>query len=246
MSRILYLMPGIEVGEEDKARRQRIATGFLTNPANSVTVDECDEGPISIESVIENALSVRGMLEKALKLKGQYDALIVGCAGDPGLYAMRELLDVPVVGPLESSAAMASTIGDRFSVVTILDAGIPEFKATLRTYGQADKCASVRAVNMHVLDMVNGVVDRKAIVDAVSREAEKCIAEGASSVILGCMTLAFTLLDEEVHLDAPILNPVKIAVKFAEMQAAMGLKHSVVTYPKPDLDKLRRTLLPGI
>jgi allantoin racemase len=246
MVKILYLMPGIDVGAEEKARRERIARGFLTNPENSVKVDECDEGPISIESVIESDLSVSGMLKKAAATRGQYDALVAGCAGDPGLYALRELLDVPVIGPLESSIAISSTIGDKFSVITILDSGIPEFWSTMRKYGQSHKCASVRAINAHVLDMVDGTVSRKQVVDSLAREAEMAVRDGASSIILGCMTMAFLLVDEDVRLDAPIINPAKVAIKMAEMQATLGLRHSFLSYPRPDFAKLRRTVLPGI
>jgi len=151
-----------------------------------------------------------------------------------------------VIGPIESSLAFANVIGDRFSVITILDEGKPGVWATLRKYGQSHKCASVRAINAHVWDMIDGKVGRDAVVAAVERETRAAILDGASSVILGCMTVAFLLVDESIHLPAPVLNPAKIAVKTAEMQLGLGICHSRVSYPKPDLDKLKRTILPEI
>jgi allantoin racemase len=244
---ILYLMPGIEAGAEDMARRERIANTFLTNPsANRVRVDECDEGPISIESAIESDVCVTGMLKKSLKLNGTYDALIVGCAGDPGLTAMRQLLDVPVIGPLESSTAFSSVLGDKFSVITILDEGKPGVWANLRKNNQAHRCASVRAINAHVWDMIDGKVSRDTVLETVEREVAGAIKDGASSVILGCMTMAFLLVDEQIHMAAPVINPVKIAVKTAEMQLGLGIMHSRLSYPSPEMDKLKRTILPEI
>lgn len=246
MIRILYLMPGIEVGEREKKRRTDIATKFLTNPANQVTVDECDEGPISIESVTENEMSVPGMIKKALKLRGTYDALVVGCAGDPGLYALREVLDVPVVGPMESSIAVASMLGSEFSIATILETGIPEVWTTLRKYDQAAKCASVLAIQAEVTAMVEGSVTREYVCESVFRAAEAAKSHGASSLILGCMTVAFLLPDEAVNAPMPIINPAKVAIKVAEMLSTLGIRHSEISYPKPNLEKLRRTILPGI
>jgi len=246
VSTILYLMPGIDVGAEEIARRERIANTFLTNPANRVVVDECDEGPTSIESTIEAEMSVSGMLKKALKLRGQYDALVIGCAGDPGIYSMRELLDCPVVGPLESSLALSSLIGDMFSLVTILDSGIPKTWTTLRKYGVDHRCASVRAINAHVLDMVDGRVGRQQVVEAVADATAEAVQDGASSVILGCMTMAFLLPDESINLKARVINPAKVAVKMAEMQVSLGLSHSPVSHPRPDFAKLRATVLPEL
>jgi allantoin racemase len=246
MATILYLMPGIDVGAREIARRERIANTFLTNPSNRVVVDECDEGPTSIESTIEAEMSVSGMLKKAIKLRGQYDALVIGCAGDPGINSMRELLDCPVVGPLESSLAVSSLVGDKFSLVTILDSGIPKSWVTLRKYGFDHKCASVRAINAHVLDMVDGRVGRQQVVDAVARATSQAAADGASSVVLGCMTMAFLLPDESIDLAAKVINPAKVAIKVAEMQLSLGLTHSRVSHPAPDLGKLKATVLPEL
>jgi hypothetical protein len=53
-------------------------------------------------------------------------------------------------------------------------------------------------------------------------------------------------VDEQIHLPAPIINPVKLAVKTAEMQLGLGILHSRLSYPKPEMEKLKRTILPEI
>ncbi|RJQ07216.1 MAG: hypothetical protein C4551_07135 [Bacillota bacterium] len=248
MSTILYLMPGVGAGVEEKARRQRIASGFLTNPANTVVVDDVDEGPVSIESSIEGDLSVRGTLRKLIALKGRYDAVIVGCGDDPGLFSVRELMDVPVVGPFESSVAVASMVGDRFSLITTSLECIPETRMILRKYGAEGRCASIRAVDVTVDELIDGRAGRERIVEAFSREARLAVKDGASCITMGCMSMAFMLLDEAVRdtIPAPVINPAKVAVKVAEMLVSLGLKHSVLAYPKPDFAKLRRTVLPEL
>lgn len=248
MSNILYMMPGVGVTDEEKLRRQKIANTFLTNNNNKVIVDNTDEGPLSIESSIEGDLSIKGMLKKVIQTKGQYDAVIVGCADDPGLFSLRELLDIPVVGPFESSIAMASTLGDKFSVITILEEGFSETRMILRKYGVEQKCASIRAINCSVLDMIQGKISKEEVVEAFIRETEKAVKDGASCIILGCMTMAFLLLDEAVmgRTKVTVINPAKISVKMAEMLVSLGLTHSSITYPKPDIKKLKISVLPEL
>src|SRR5262249_59780782 len=46
------------------------------------------------------------------------DVVLLACFGDPGLFALRELAPVPVVGMAEASCHLASTLGRKFSIVT--------------------------------------------------------------------------------------------------------------------------------
>lgn len=248
MVNILYLMPGTGSTAEEKERRQKIANTFLTNDKNVVIVDDLKEGPLSIESCIEGEMSIPGMLRKAIRMKGQYDALIIGCADDPGIFSMRELLDVPVVGPMETSIAMAAVLGEKFSIITIDESVYPETRMILRKYGALDKCASIRSIECTVLDMISGKKNKEEVVDAFVREAQLAVKDGASCITLGCMTMAFLLLDEAVKdkLKTPVINPAKVAVKMAEMLVSLNLRHSQLAYPKPNFNKLSISVLPEL
>jgi len=58
------------------------------------------------------------ILKFVLRHQDEYDALIIGCAGDAGLEGAREQARIPIVGPGESSLVLG-TLGDkRFSMVT--------------------------------------------------------------------------------------------------------------------------------
>src|SRR6201987_1417698 len=46
------------------------------------------------------------------------DVVLLACFGDPGLFALREISPVPVVGMAEASCHLASTLGRKFSIVT--------------------------------------------------------------------------------------------------------------------------------
>jgi allantoin racemase len=242
--KILYLIPGTGMPKDEIERRIEIANS-ITRYGTTVTVREVGEGPLSIESTIEEEIAIGPMLEYLLELRGEgsYDAVIIGCAGDPGLTAARELMDIPVVGPAESSYLFACMIADRFSIMTPLHAGKESearVRSRLREMGLESRLASV-VFSHTAIDEMWGK-SRDVIVSELSRGVEASKRKGAGCVVLGCMSMAFLLVDELVETsDMPVINPLKTAIKTAEMFVDLGALHSRVTYPAADLDKLQRT-----
>jgi len=246
MAKILYLIPGVGMPEEEMRRRERLANSFLTSEKNKVAVEAVDEGPISIESTIEEAMAVGGILKKLVTVQERYDAMIIGCAGDPGLAAARELARIPVIGPVECSFHTAALLGEKFSMVTILHSIVPAIWRVLREYGLEHKCASVRVIDYPVLEMHK---DPDGVAKALLRQAKEAVArDGAASIVMGCMTMAYMLVEEKIkdQLEAPIVNPAKVAVKTAEMLVALGLGQSRVSYPTANYAKLAKSVFPNL
>jgi allantoin racemase len=246
MAKILYLVPGVGLNGEELQRRQGIANSFLTQDKNEVLVEAVDDGPLSIESSIEEAMSIAGILKKLAAVQDRYDAVVIGCAGDPGLAPARELSRIPVVGPIEASFHIAAMLGEKFSVVTILDSIVPAIWRVLREYGLEHKCASVRVIDYPVLEMHK---DPEGVAMALLRESKEAVThDGAASIVMGCMSMAFMMVEDRVQsqLEAPIVNPAKVAVKFAEMLVTLGLNQSRVTYPKPNYEKLGKSVFPNL
>ena len=77
---------------------------------------------------------------------------MIGCYGDPALYAAREISPVPVVGTAEASMLMACPVAYRFSVVTVLPRVRPLIEDIVRMHGLESRCASVRTTPLSVLD----------------------------------------------------------------------------------------------
>lgn len=230
---------------EELERRTEIANG-IARPGVSIVVEEVGEGPLSIESSIEEFMSIGPMLKRMLKIRdeGRFDAVIIGCAGDPGLRPARELLDIPVIGPAESSYLFASMVSDRFSVVSTLQAGEESedgVRLRAREMGLDAKLVSVEFARLSVADMWNQ--DSAPVVAMIQDAAFQAKKRGAGCIVLGCMSMAFHLVDEEIRQDPlPIVNPLKTAIKAAESFVDLGIGHSRVTYPAADFDKLKRTL----
>lgn len=241
--KIAYLGAGKGMPTEERRRREEILN-IITREGNQVTIEVSGANLASIESSIEEAWVVPSILRKLREIQDNYDAVILGCAGDPGLRPLRELSKIPVIGPAESAFHIACMMGDQFGVITILEAGMPSKFATLallREYGLEHKCASVQFVDLPVLGIRE---NKKAATEQVQAKAIAAKQEGASVLVYGCMSISFLMIDEIVEEASglPVANPVKTAVKTAEMFAELGLKHSRFTYPAADFQKLDETI----
>ncbi len=70
-----------------------------------------------ISSEASYAISAHACLDAFAPHAGQCDAVLIGCFGDPGIEALRELAGVPVIGLAEAAMQEAARYG-RFAIVT--------------------------------------------------------------------------------------------------------------------------------
>ncbi len=246
MARVLYILPAVGLAEEEKKRREKLANSFLISDKNKVIVEDIDEGPASIESSVEEYISIGGTLKKLAEVQNKYDVAIIGCAADAGLTPAKEFANIPIIGPLESSISVASMVGEKFSIVTVLDSIVPSTWRILREYDMDHKCASIEVINVPVLEINKS---KKKVAEVFLEEAKKIVENNkASSIVLGCMSLAFLPIDDMVKngVDIPIINPARVSIKVAELFVSLGLKQSRVSFPKTDYKKLKKTIFPDI
>ena len=114
------------------------------------------------------------------------DAVLLACFGDPGLYALRELSPVPVVGLAEASmqaAAERAGSAGRFSIVTGGPRWGPMLERLARDLAFGPKLASVRTIGM---TGGQAAADPEGAVAALARACREAHDEdGAGAVILG-------------------------------------------------------------
>ena len=116
-----------------------------------------DSGPASVESAYDEAVAVPDTVAQVRQAEREgIDAVIINCMGDPGLDAAREVTSIPVIGPCEASMHVAAMLGHKFSVLGVLDRVIPQFEHQAQKYGVKDKLASVRSIDLPVLDLEKG------------------------------------------------------------------------------------------
>jgi allantoin racemase len=181
--------------------------------------------PRNIDFYVPKHLAEVEVLKEVARAESDdFDAVVIGCCYDPGLTQARELVSIPVVGPLEASASLARMFGHRFAVVTDHSKAVPEIEDRIRVYGLEPNCRSVSAIEWYVVDMIEdpGAVAR----DVYARCKQVIERDGAEVVVLGCTIVAAcyeqAILRGATELtDLAILNPNLMAVKTAELLADM-------------------------
>lgn len=222
----------------------RTAEDFASyaGPGISVTISEIENGPASIESEFEDSLATPGILEKALLAqRGGADAIVIDCMADPGLMAAREVLDIPAFGPCQTSMSVASLIAHRYGYLTIMDELIPVTESRAATYGQRDKFAGIRSVNVPVLELE---ADRERTVALLLAKSKELIDIGAGALIFGCTGLMWAAEALEQGLSASgypgvrVINPMPTTINIAGAVLRSGLSVSKKNYPHPPSKKI--------
>jgi allantoin racemase len=130
------------------------AARAAVDPSTEVLAVTNAHGPASIESHDDEALAVPGLLaEVAAGEADGVDGYVIACFGDPGLEAARELAGGPVVGIAEAGFHLATLLGRSFSVVTTLARTMGQAEHLVHRYGFADRCRSIYACEVPVLEL---------------------------------------------------------------------------------------------
>ena len=226
-------------------RRDPSALRSLERPGLRVSRTKITRGPATVESELEDGLALPETVALVVEAEREgCNAVVIDCMGDPGLHASREAVSIPVLGPCESGMHLAASLGHRFSVVTALGRGRVMFEARADRYGCGSRLASVRAVEMAVMDLDS---DRDGMTRALAAAAAAAVREDFADVILfGCTGMfgaaerVRAMLLDKGH-DVPVIDPVPAAVHIAAGLVSAGISHSKTAYPPPQEDKA----LPG-
>ena len=198
---------------------------------------DIDVGPGSIECAYEIALAAPATIARIVEAERDgVDAVVIDCMGDPGLWGARECVAIPVLGPMQTSMNVAAMLGYRFSVVTVLRRIRAMATEQAAIYGLSGKLASVRAIDIPVLDLEKDLAATQA---ALIAEAERAVRDdGADAIIFGCTGLfgcAGAVRDGLLArgTDVPVIDPVLTTVSVAAALVRARLSHSKTAYPPP-------------
>ncbi len=224
--------PVIEQAEQPHWGMYRKIVTSVARPGTSVDFISLRKGYFTSPTTpYRTAYNSIGMIHRAYEAeKKGYDAFLIGCASDPGLRESRALVNIPVVAPLESASLLASTLGNKFSVILLEKAGVPFTSSLVRSYGLGDKLASVRYVPGVTVGTCFSAIEKGEeirVIDSITSEMKKAVREdGAEAAIVGC-TIGSSLLTTrgiwKVE-NTPIVDIVVAEIKMAEIM--VDLKRS--------------------
>ena len=196
-----------------------------------------DKGPVSIETFVDDALTVVDTMTKAIEAeKDGVDGILINCMCDPGLYAVRECVSIPVVATAEIAMHTAAILGHKFGFIDVLESSRTLVEDQVARYGVASKFGCFRAVNIPVLE-IEGQQDKVA--EMLAEEGARAVIEShADILILGCG--AFIGCDKAMEeilrsqgINVPVIDPLPLAIKYLIAITEIGLCHSKKAYPTP-------------
>jgi Asp/Glu/hydantoin racemase len=171
-----------------------------------------------IASRAASAVAAHAALDAYAEHGAGSDAVLIGCFGDPGLDALREIAPVPVLGLADAAGAEAMRVAPRFGVVTGGAAWKPMLEEFYAARGTGARLSGVRTVAPS-----GGEIARDPD-GALALLAEACRAsaeqDGAGAVILGGAGLAGLAARLAPRVPVPVICSVEAGVRAA--LAALG------------------------
>jgi allantoin racemase len=220
--RILVVNPNTTASMTEKigdAARNVASTGTEIVARNPLT------GPASIQGREDGEAALPGLFQEIERSNDEdFDAVVIACFDDTGLYEARRRTGWPVIGIGEAGYHAATLVSGRFSVVTTLSVSIPVIEENIAIYGFNDRCARVRASEVPVLELERPGSDAR---DTISLEIASALShDGSDAIVLGCAGMADLASQLSQEHGVPVIDGVAAAVKLAEMLKALGLRTS--------------------
>ena len=130
------------------------------------------------------------------------DGVLIGCFGDPGLFALREIAAYPVTGLAEASFIQASALGP-FSIVT----GGERWKLMLQrlagSLGYGDQLRHIETVTATGAELQD---NPQMAIECLKEACEKAAKSDVKSIILGGAGLAGYAQQIQHMISLPIID----------------------------------------
>ncbi|WP_447928723.1 aspartate/glutamate racemase family protein [Vreelandella sp. EE27] len=163
------------------------------------------------------------VLDAVAHYEGSYDGVLVAISLDTALEALRELLNVPVVGMTEAACWQACLVGSRFGVIMSGRHTLPLYRERILSYGLSERLAGMRAIEASIQTHHAAPGDSEeavlaAIMDLVVNEGSEAIVLAGASMtglkhrlqprvsvpLLDGIACGITLLEGLIRLNLPL------------------------------------------
>lgn len=189
-------------------------------PGTALTLRTAPFGVAYIETRFEALIGAYAAAQLAGEHAPGHDAVIVAAFGDPGVAALREALDVPVVGLTEAALASASLLGGRFSIIAISPRIAAWYRETVAGCGFLGRLAGIRSLDRPIRDIGSMQDEHARHLKALCLRAVE--DDGADVLILAGAPLAGLARRIAGELPVPVVDGVASAVRHAEMLVALA------------------------
>jgi Asp/Glu/hydantoin racemase len=146
----------------------------------------------------------------------RFDTVLIGCFGDPGLLALRQVSQIPITGLAEASFISAAEKG-RFAIVTGGERWKPMLERLAHSLGFGEQLAGIHTVTSTGAELA---ADPLAAQVLLARACGDVVRRwGVQSVILGGAGLVGMAATIQPVVAVPVIDSVLVGVHHALRQA---------------------------
>jgi len=177
----------------------------------NVEVIRISAAPEVLESFADYTYAGASVLQKLSGMDlQQYSGILLACFGDPCLYALKEKVNIPVIGIAEAALSRALLMGYRFSVAAASKKAVPMMESMIRLYGLQARNAGTVSLEMEIRDFLN---QKDFLYNRLCLAAKLARKKGADILILGCAGMTMIDIkklsaDADIEIIDPVLNGV--------------------------------------
>jgi allantoin racemase len=146
----------------------------------------------------------------------RFDSVLLGCFGDPGLLALRQVSQIPVTGLAEASLVAAAEQG-RFAIVTGGVRWKPMLQRLAHSLGLGTQLADIHTVDATGAELAADPLGAQVLLARACNEVVRTL--GVRSVILGGAGLAGMAAKIQPVVTVPVIDSVLVGVAHALRQA---------------------------
>lgn len=187
-----------------------------------IIIRNLTRGPEAIEKFSDEILAGESILKIAMEKAHQVDGIVLNCFFDPCLTALREALQIPVVGVAESSIFTALISSNRVGVIAPLAISKPITEKQFRAWGIEEKLTEVFTFPLEVKDLNPPKED---VWDLLTKGVKILENKGAEAIILGCTELYSYYKDLQAKSKIEVIEPLATAIKVTEILVKLKLSH---------------------
>lgn len=189
------------------------AAQAIASPGTELIARNGAFGARVVSTHTEAAIAGHALVDLLAEHAGECDAVVIAMSMDTGLWAAREMLDVPVLGMTEASMLLACTAAPRFGMLIMAGRGLELYRGLARDYGLEHRMAGIAGINAQPQDLLN---DPEAFYRPLIAEAERLIQQGAEAIVLVGAVMAGLPAKLQDRIPVPLLDGIASGVLLAE------------------------------
>lgn len=226
----IKLITAVTGVSNEKKEKQKVYLKRYVSDTTMIDYDNVEYGFPSIESETHGIFNATEIIKKAVKAEQEgYDGIFINCFDDPGVFAIRELVKIPVYGGYLPSLLTASSLGERIGIITTDKNGILSEEIKAAHSGFKDKIVAIEPVELGVLELGDKDILMKKLIELCLIYEEKYRVQAVS---FGCTGMYYIADELRERLKAKgcnivVIEPLATGVIFLETIIQLGFTNSL-------------------